>query len=159
MNKKLLILLVAACAIFATGIFAACSPSETLGGKYTTDYHRVFTDECDDFMTIDGKLDEEVWTNKKYVTNAFPVPGLVNDVSLKYTVHATEKGLYIGSTVNDSVAFVRSVSPTRTGKSTLRPTARRSTIRRTSSRFRSITPAFGRRRRRKFRPRFRWTAK
>ena len=102
MNKKLLVLLVAACAIFATGIFAACSSSETLGGKYTTDYHRVFTDECDDFMTIDGKLDEEVWTNKKYVTNAFPVPGLVNDVSLKYTVHATEKGLYIGSTVNDT---------------------------------------------------------
>ena len=102
MNKKLFILLIAACAIFATGIFTACSATKTLEGEYTTDYHRVFTDECDDFMTIDGKLDEDVWTNKKYMSNVFAVSGLVNDATVRYTAHMTDKGLYIGSTTDDT---------------------------------------------------------
>lgn len=111
MSKKLHVLLIALSIAFAIGLFTACSASDTLNGEYKTDYHRVFTDECDAFMTIDGKLDEDVWTSKNYMSNVFAVPGLNNDATVKYTVHMTEKGLYVGSTVNDSTfCYVRPYS-------------------------------------------------
>ena len=111
MSKKLHVLLIALCVAFAIGLFTACSASDALNGEYKTDYHRVFADECDAFMTIDGKLDEDVWTSKNYMSNVFAVPGLNNDATVKYTVHMTEKGLYVGSTVNDSTfCYVRPYS-------------------------------------------------
>lgn len=106
MKKILTVLLFAICFACAVGLFAACSGTEkVLEGEYETNYHKVFSDECDDFMTIDGKLEEEAWQNKKYLTNVCAVPELNNDATVHYTVHMTEKGLYVGSYVDDTTFF------------------------------------------------------
>ena len=110
MKKKLLTVLCVLCAGCAAGAFAACAGEETtLEGEYQTNYHKVFSDDCDYFMTIDGKLSEDVWQDKKYLTNVCSVPGLNNDATVRYTVHMTQKGLYIGSYVDDTTFYYNRV--------------------------------------------------
>lgn len=109
-RKIFTVLLSALCIGCTVGALAACSGSETaLEGEYETNYHRVFADECDSSMTIDGKLDEDVWQNKSYLTNVCSVPGLNNDATVRYTVHMTEKGLYVGSSVDDTTFYYNRV--------------------------------------------------
>ena len=109
-RKIFTVLLSALCIGCTVGARAACSGSETeLEGEYETNYHRVFADECDSSMTIDGRLDEDVWQNKNYLTNVCSVPDLNNDATVRYTVHMTEKGLYVGSYVDDTTFYYNRV--------------------------------------------------
>ena len=81
---------------------ACTGKTESLNGEYKPEYHKVFTEDCDAFMQIDGRLDENEWKNKKYFSNSYVVPELNNDATVYYTVHMTEKGLYVGSYTNDT---------------------------------------------------------
>lgn len=102
--KKFLVVWLSALCVICTAVFlTACTgKTEQLDGEYKPEYHKVFTDECDTFMNIDGKLDEDEWKNKKYLTNSYVVPDLNNDATVYYTVHMTEKGLYVGSYTDDT---------------------------------------------------------
>ena len=58
MKKFLVVWLSALCVICAAVFLTACTgKTEQLDGEYKPEYHKVFTDECDAFMNIDGKLD------------------------------------------------------------------------------------------------------
>lgn len=138
--KKFLVVWLSALCVICTAVFlTACTgKTEQLDGEYKPEYHKVFTDECDTFMNIDGKLDEDEWKNKKYLTNSYVVPDLNNDATVYYTVHMTEKGLYVGSYTDDTSLLITVLSaiPIPIGKYTLRRSHRLKTIRLTSNPFR-----------------------
>ena len=54
-----------------TGAFAAacaaCSKEEGKSPEYTYNYAAPLHSECDPFMSIDGKLDEEAWQGQNYL--------------------------------------------------------------------------------------------
>lgn len=64
---------------------------------YEWTYDLEFTKEHDDYMKIDGVLDEDVWkdTDRKWLTST------EEGVSLSYTTYFTEKGLYIAAIAED----------------------------------------------------------
>lgn len=60
-------------------------------------YDQEFTKEYDDYMKVDGVLDEEVWGNEARNWLTFTQDGC----TLSYTTYFTEKGLYIAAIAED----------------------------------------------------------
>lgn len=74
MKKFLVIWFSALLCICAAVFMTACTgKTESLNGEYKPEYHKVFTEDCDAFMQIDGRLDENEWKNKKYFSNSYVV--------------------------------------------------------------------------------------
>ncbi len=85
-----------------TGAFAAacaaCSKEEGKSPEYTYNYAAPLHSECDPFMSIDGKLDEEAWQGQKYLYWC----GSESQCEVKATTVFTHKGLYLGLMANDT---------------------------------------------------------
>lgn len=84
--------------------FTGCTTTTGATGElvdYENDYEWTydleFTRECDDYMTIDGVLDEAVWedTSRSWLT--YDQDG----VKVSYTTYFTEKGLYLAAIAED----------------------------------------------------------
>ena len=65
--------------------------------SYTTDYDG----ENDPNITIDGKLDESVWTDKKWFANHFYADLNNTMPAFSVTAFTTEYGVYMGVKVQD----------------------------------------------------------
>ncbi len=113
MNKQKLekILIIALCFILLAGVGVLAfllvqkfNSMETIAKeehKYQADYTGVSAYEHDADIHIDGVLDETVWENKKWYTDA-----MLDDVdgelpTLAVTGFCTEYGIYLASTVDD----------------------------------------------------------
>ena len=98
-ERKICLVVVLIC-VLPLLLLTACRNDSLV--DYKSDYHWVydpeFTDECDDFMSIDGKLDEDVWTSEKRSWMSFTEAG----TTLRYTTFFTAKGLYIAAHVQDT---------------------------------------------------------
>lgn len=101
-NKILSIL--SACFTISVGFGAvACSmPSfgtTEKGPEYDYQYNKPFSDECDEYMTIDGKLDEDAWQDQKQLVHSS------DGVQYTVTTVLSEKGVYIGAVAYDSYIY------------------------------------------------------
>ncbi len=96
MSKKSVILTIL-CAIFVLCLFTACSSKniEVDEVKYDWTYSPTMSDKCDDNVIIDGVLNDEIWNGKKQLVHS------VDEMTMKITTAFTQKGLYIGATVED----------------------------------------------------------
>ncbi|MGN1053537.1 MAG: hypothetical protein ACI4SH_09145, partial [Candidatus Scatosoma sp.] len=86
------------------GITAACKKDEGLPTEvdYTHESDLTSYGECDDFMSIDGKLTEDNWQNLKWFNNTFISNiGSNNTPSIAATTFFTKKGVYIASVITD----------------------------------------------------------
>lgn len=61
------------------------------GPEYEYEYNQPLRAECDSFMAIDGKLDEEQWKNQTYLEWSSSAG------EVKATTIFTNKGLYVGA--------------------------------------------------------------
>lgn len=89
-----------ATAIISGGALAACgeqTPIETPDYEYT--YHKPFSDDCDDFMKIDGKLDEAEWQGQNKLVHSSD--GVTYEVSTIFT----DKGMYVGAVAYDKFIY------------------------------------------------------
>ena len=69
---------------------------------YEMDYHSYCTYEHDADIDIDGVLDESCWQGKKWYTNTYLDNVNGNRPVVRLTAFPTEKGVYIGSVVEDT---------------------------------------------------------
>ena len=97
MKRKTKNSLVLLTSFFAVAAFAAaCAKSGAEKTEYNYEYHAPLRAKCDSFMQIDGKLDEEIWKDQKYL---YWVGGKANES--KATTVFTSKGLYVGMYTED----------------------------------------------------------
>ena len=79
--------------------FVSCSNNTNSSEKldeYEYVYNPTFEDEYDDFITLDGKLDEEEWENQNRLYYS------EMGIDLEYTTIFTVKGLFIGCKAYDN---------------------------------------------------------
>lgn len=98
MKKTVRNFLIATLSVLAIGATAtACASStEGKGPDYEYQWYAPLRAECDSFMTIDGKLDEEIWKDQNYLYWAG-----AKDNEIKATTIFTSKGLYVGMYAED----------------------------------------------------------
>ncbi len=103
-GKQFLISLLILLAIATVLCLAACDDADSerdplveYDNEYDWDYNRIFMKECDDYMKIDGVLDESVWTDtdRKWLT--YEQYG----VKVSYSTYFSDKGLYIAAIAED----------------------------------------------------------
>ena len=70
--------------------------------KYEYVYSSYYDGENDDFVTIDGKLDEDCWQDKKWYTSQFYTDLDDNMPMIASTAFNTEYGVYIGVKIRDN---------------------------------------------------------
>lgn len=103
-KKNLFVAAVCSAVAFACMIAGACSAGkETIDGElknYDWVYEQEFTDECDVFMTIDGKNDEEIWRDKIFFSHTEYRED--KQIALRMTTAFTQKGVYIYGEADDS---------------------------------------------------------
>ena len=84
--------------------FAGCNDSDPNAKKveydneYDFEYDREFEGEYDEYMNIDGVLDEDVWNDAQHKWLTFSE----NGATVSYTTYFTKKGLYIASKAEDN---------------------------------------------------------
>ena len=95
-TKLFLTLTFSVFSILCTG--AACEKSAKegpLGEVYDYIFNKPYAATPDDFMSVDGYLDEEVWKDRNYLTQT------VDEASWSATTYFTEKGLYVAVEATD----------------------------------------------------------
>lgn len=103
--RKILLASLCVCSVacFAVGCGKSSSTANAPQGEaYEWTFDKPFAGELDDYMKIDGKLDEEVWQNKNYVGNS------VADKSWQATTHFTARGLYVAVKATDETMTYKS---------------------------------------------------
>ncbi len=104
-RKIVLTLALLAFSTIGLGVGAACSDKEEdgpLGEAYEWEFDKPFAGEIDDYMTMDGKLDEEVWEDNEYLAQT------TLEDSWSATTHFSEKGVYIGVKATDETMYYTS---------------------------------------------------
>lgn len=103
-SKVVLAVVFSVACVFCLIAFAACGGKNNDEGNkvdypnsYEWEYDKEFSDDCDSFMKIDGKLDEDVWTSSERNWMRFTD----DNVTVSHTTLFTEKGLYIASVAED----------------------------------------------------------
>lgn len=96
-KKTKLFLTLALSAVSFLCIGTACSQDTDgpLGEAYDWVFDKPQAGTPDEYMTIDGKLDEDVWQNKNVLAQT------IKGVSWSATTHFTDKGLYVGVRATD----------------------------------------------------------
>lgn len=101
-KKKLALTgLISAFVVAVSGAFVGCSlqanydvlPEE---GLYEYNFNQPFTAKPDAYMHLDGKFEEELWQNKKWLESSN------RDTSMRATTAFTSEGLYVGLEVFDT---------------------------------------------------------
>lgn len=87
-----LMLIVVSVLCFAT---ACAKANETAGEPYEFTFDKPFAGTPDSNMKIDGKLEEDAWSGKNWLTQT------VKNKAWQVTTHFTAKGLYVGVKVTD----------------------------------------------------------
>lgn len=106
-NKLRILLNLILCLVTFALIATACKSAPTeeptnVGEAYNWTFNKPYAGTPDDYMTIDGKLDEEVWQNKNLLSQTFQ--GM--NISWWATTHFTDKGIYIGvSATSDNMIY------------------------------------------------------
>ena len=106
-NKLRMVLTSVLCLVTFALIATACDNLQTeepptVGEAYDWSFDKPYAGTPDEDMTIDGKLDEEVWQNKNQLSQTFQG----RNVSWSATTHFTEKGIYIGvSATSDNMIY------------------------------------------------------
>lgn len=101
MKKKTKLFLTSALALAAiTCVAAGCEETSSAtsapeGEAYEWTYDKPFAGTPDDYMKIDGVLDEDVWQDQRYIGQSFAKR------SWSATTYFTDKGLYIGMKATD----------------------------------------------------------
>lgn len=67
-----------------------CASNTTKGEDYEWNYNKPFFAEADDFMSVDGVLDEEKWQGQNKMEHTS------DGITFTATTVFTEKGLYLG---------------------------------------------------------------
>lgn len=96
------VLSVATVSLAAVGCtFQSADTSEAPQGEaYEWTFDKPFAGEVDDYMEIDGKLDEDVWQDKNYLSNNYMT------AFWQVTTHFSDKGIYIGlKAVDDTMVY------------------------------------------------------
>ena len=96
-KKTKLFLTLALSAISFLCIGTACNQEKDgpMGEAYDWVFDKPQAGMPDEYMSIDGKLDEEVWKDKNVLSQS------IKGVSWSATTHFTDKGLYIGVSATD----------------------------------------------------------
>ncbi len=94
-------LLIASLGCIAAGAMSACKDKETSSDKteYLWQYNKPFSATPDAFMTMDGKLDEEIWKNQTYYEYSN------GNCSYRVTTVMTSSGIYIGGEAKDDFVY------------------------------------------------------
>lgn len=92
----MLMLILSAVVCFAVGCSGKEIPADE---RYDYVFNKPFAATPDSGMTIDGKLDEEVWANKSWLSHS------VRNMPWQVTTHFTEKGIYVALKVTDDNMF------------------------------------------------------
>lgn len=106
MKKRQLAILIAIASLLAVSSIALCMfllTRENIAkaeNQYAADYNSFSTRECDDFMNIDGVLDEEQWQDKVWLHNTGY--GMDDAISYEVTAFPTSKGAYVAFKVKDT---------------------------------------------------------
>ena len=101
MRKKITWLVGAVVALLvATGVFAACGGKNLQFPPYEYDYSTP-VEEFGDGIRIDGKLDESIWSGRKYLTAD------IKNTPAKYrmTSYFGEKGVYFAFDIADNAVY------------------------------------------------------
>ncbi len=110
MNKKKLVLLIAIISVVVAaavvlGILFLGKKPETIA-PYERPYNYDYSDNADyphsEAVTIDGKLDEDIWQNKKWYQNTTTDNISGGKAKLRVTTAMDEYGIYIASETDDS---------------------------------------------------------
>ena len=91
-KKTKLFLTLAMSAVSVLCLATACKKEVEgpLGEEYNWTFDKPYAGEIDEYMTMDGKLDEDVWKDNSVLAYAN------NSVSWSSTTHFSNKGVYIG---------------------------------------------------------------
>ena len=106
MKKRQLAILIAIAAVLAASSIILCVfllTRENIAraeNQYEEDYSSYSIHKCDDFMNIDGVLDEEQWQDMEWLHNTGF--GMDDPVSYDVTAFPTSKGAYVAFKVEDS---------------------------------------------------------
>lgn len=102
-SKRLIVCLFLLLTVALFACLTGCTETDPAGelvdyeNEYDWTYDLEFTKECDDYMTIDGVLDEAVWSDANRSWLTYNQDG----VKVSYTTYFTEKGLYLAAVVDD----------------------------------------------------------
>lgn len=113
-NRLRILLTFLLCLVMFAVIGTACENSQTsessstageatnVGEAYDWSFDKPYAGTPDDYMKIDGKLDEEVWKNKNVLAQTLQG----KKISWSATTHFTDKGVYIGvSATSDNMIY------------------------------------------------------
>ena len=101
---SLIVLCVAAvCLILALGSFPKVNATvDSVSDQFDEEYSQIQRVDADEFMKIDGVLDEPEWADKNAFTNRFSDDLSMVKANMEMITHLTEKGVYVGVTVFDT---------------------------------------------------------
>ena len=101
-SRRKILSILSVCFAVSVGFgVTACGANESKekGPEYDYQYNKPFSDECDEYMTIDGKLDEEAWQGQKELVHSS------DGVQYTVTTVLSEKGVYIGAVAYDNYIY------------------------------------------------------
>ncbi len=102
--------------LFAIALSACGQTQEVIDpaqNVYEKTYDSDYKGEIDSYMAIDGVLDEIIWEDKNWFTNAFASDTTgTNGPRMYVTTHLTEKGVYVGiKAMDNNIVYTGDMAP------------------------------------------------